>query len=116
MFSTEDTFESSEDILGIFRLLENELSLLANEKVNIDLRQLTDASSKSKLDFTYHTSTKLVIRLEAGFRHEFTASLRWCLTSPIRLCTILTTTVRHADFDTKCGPRRSSASRKDDFR
>lgn len=64
MLATEETFEASEEILEIFRLLENELSTITKEKVTINLSQLTDATSKYKVGFTYHTSTQLVIRLQ----------------------------------------------------
>lgn len=60
--STE-TFHASEEMMGIFALLENELSKAAGCKVSINLKQLMDESSPHKISVTYNASTLMTVKV-----------------------------------------------------
>lgn len=65
-----ETFHASEEMMGIFALLENELSKAAGAKVSINLKQLSDESSPHKVNLTYNASTLFTVKLLKSRNHH----------------------------------------------
>lgn len=60
MLSGDETFDASDDLIAVFLLLENDLSLMAGDRVTIDLEPLKDSTSVHKLGFTKSNNSSTV--------------------------------------------------------
>ena len=94
---SEETFHASEDLLTIFLLLQNELSIIVGEKVTLNLMQMCDESSPHKVDFLLKsTDVKAAeIKVQKRRNQRIGMTMRKEISLPIHnVCAI----VIHQDF------------------
>jgi hypothetical protein len=80
-----ETFNSSQELINVFLLMENELSNIVGSKVKMDLRQMSDPRSMHNVKFTYDTSSELPVNVSTLRNNKVTPIMTKVIQLPARI-------------------------------